>query len=109
MTGRVTALGRAGLAQGLGLAGLPVREVRDVGAGLEELAALVAAESPLVLLVEDDVLAAAPPALARRIASQPMPIVLPVPGPAGELRRGAAEEEILEILRQAIGYRVRLR
>lgn len=109
MRALVRGLCRPGLAQGLGLAGIPVTEAGDLASGLRQLAALTQADAPAVLLVEDAILAAAPPGLTRRLAAQPLPVVLSVPGPARELRRGAGEEEILEILRQAIGYRVRLR
>jgi vacuolar-type H+-ATPase subunit F/Vma7 len=105
----VGALSRPGLAQGLALAGVAVREVADVDDGVRQLAAAAAAAAPAVLLVEDAILAAAPVALAHRLAAQPLPVVLAVPGPARELARAAGEEEILDLLRQAIGYRVRLR
>ncbi|HEU5057125.1 MAG TPA: V-type ATP synthase subunit F [Kofleriaceae bacterium] len=109
MTGQVVALARAGLAQGLALAGVPVVEATSLAAGVDELAARAAEPGPRVLLVDAGILAAAPPALLRRIAAQPVPVVLAVPGPAGEPGRPAGEEEILALLRQAIGYRVRLR
>jgi vacuolar-type H+-ATPase subunit F/Vma7 len=107
--GQVAALARPGLAQGLGLAGVPVVEVATLAAGVAELAARTAAAAPLVLLVDAGILAAAPPPLVRHLASQPVPIVLAVPGPAAGVGRQAGEEAILELLRQAIGYQVRLR
>lgn len=109
MKGPVLALGRPGLAQGLGLAGIPVREAPDRTAGVDFLVQRAASGAPAVLLVDDRILAAAPAALLRRIAAQPVPVVLAVPGPAAEAGRPAGEEEILALLRQAIGYRVRLR
>lgn len=109
MRGPVVAIARPGLAQGLGLAGIPVSEATVLAAGVDELGRRAATAAPAVLLVDDGILAAAPAALLRRIASQPVPVVLAVPAPAAEPGRAAGEEEILALLRQAIGYRVRLR
>ncbi len=108
MKGPVVALARPGLAQGLGLAGIPVRETTERAAGVDELGRRAAAGAPAVLLVDEGILAAAPAALLRRIASQPVPVVLAVPAPAAD-SGAAGEEEILALLRQAIGDRVRLR
>jgi hypothetical protein len=43
-----------------------------------------------------------------RLDRQALPVVAPVPGPSWDARRDA-EAYIMEVLRQAIGYRVRAR
>jgi vacuolar-type H+-ATPase subunit F/Vma7 len=48
-------------------------------------------------------------AARREVERRAVPIVVPVPAPEWEAGRGAAEDIILELLRRAIGYRVRLR
>ena len=105
----MSAIARAGLAEGLGLAGVRFAAVADEREGAERLAELVMAAAPRALLVEDSLLEALPPAARRRLARQMLPVVLSVPGPQRALGRARAEEEILEILRQAVGYRLRLR
>ena len=44
----------------------------------------------------------------RRLAREPLPLVVPFPGPAWGPPREGAEAYIAELLRRAIGYRVRL-
>ena len=45
----------------------------------------------------------------RRLGRQPLPIVVPFPPPQWRTAREAAEAYVLELLRQVVGYRVRLR
>ena len=106
---RLHALARAGLAEGLGLAGIPFTAVAGVGEGAERLGERVLAAAPQVLLAEDSLVEAMSPAARRRLARQTAPIVLSLPGPAPAVGRARAEEEVLEILRRAVGYRLRLR
>lgn len=111
MRAPVRAICRPDVAVGLGLAGLPVIEADDgaaAAAAIDELAASPASGG--VLLVEQALYDALPAPLLRRVRRDGAPIVVPFPSPslAGERRR-PAEEEILEILRQAVGYRLRLR
>jgi vacuolar-type H+-ATPase subunit F/Vma7 len=104
---RLRALARAGLAEGMGLAGIPFTAVADIRDGSERLGELVTAAAPEVLLVEEEVVEAMSPGTRRRLGRQALPIVLSVPGPARGA--GGADEEVLEILRRAVGYRLRLR
>jgi vacuolar-type H+-ATPase subunit F/Vma7 len=106
---RLHALARAGLAEGLGLAGIPFAAVASVEEGAERLGELVLAAAPQALLVEESLVDAMSPAARRRLARQTLPIVLSVPGPARALGGSRADEEVLEILRRAVGYRLRLR
>ncbi len=78
----------------------------------EAAAALIRAEADRgdagVLLVEDGLYQRIPAEDRRALARRPLPMVVPYPGPAGIERRGD-ESYIVELLREMIGYRVRLR
>lgn len=61
-----------------------------------------------LVLIDSALHRALPPEVLARLERRPLPIIAPFPAP----RWGAeevAEEYVLEILRQAIGYRVRPR
>lgn len=61
-----------------------------------------------VVLIEQALYDALPQGARRQLRREGMPIVMPFPSPG--LPTGAApEQELLDILRKAIGYRVRLR
>jgi vacuolar-type H+-ATPase subunit F/Vma7 len=61
-----------------------------------------------IVLIEQKLYDALPPGTRRQLRREGTPIVMPFPGPG--LPTGIApEHELLEILRRAIGYRVRLR
>jgi vacuolar-type H+-ATPase subunit F/Vma7 len=112
--GRVAVLCSPATASGLALAGVePVRvaPAAAIAAALERLLAPVGAahadERPLVLLVQDDLHAAIPAAWRRRLARDPALLVVPFPSPRAAAA-AAPDAYLLEILRQAIGYRVRL-
>lgn len=108
MTGAVRLLARPALAPTLSLAGLPVVEAETGAAAAERLAELGAAPDVGVVLIEDALYDALPEESLREIAAAPLPMVVPFPGPVWALRP-PAEEYVVELLRQAIGYRVRIR
>jgi vacuolar-type H+-ATPase subunit F/Vma7 len=60
------------------------------------------------VLVEEALRRRLPDELVQRIDHQAAPLLVPFPSPAWE-GRGLAEEYVLAILRQAVGYRVRPR
>lgn len=97
-------------ALGIALAGVAPIEVEDAAAAAAALAKLAATPARGgVVLVERDLYDALPPATRRQIRKEGAPIVMPFPGPA-PLRAGITpEEELLEVLRRAVGYRMRLR
>ncbi len=110
MNGGVEVLCTPGVAKGFGLAGLAAHAVEDGDAAAAALARLLAApagERPAVVLVEEDLLAALPPPLRRRLSRDPALLAVPFPAPRAAAA-AAPEAFLLEILRQAIGYRVRL-
>jgi vacuolar-type H+-ATPase subunit F/Vma7 len=108
--GPVTVVCPPAEAAGYRLAGLAPRLAADgdePAVVLRELLALPPGQRPTVLLVAERLEAALPPAARRELRRDPLLAVVPVPGPAAG--RPAPEAFLLEILRQAIGYRVRLR
>lgn len=102
---------RPEVAPGVGLSGLAITEVVDgvaAAAILDGLADAPAAGG--VVLLEQVLLDALPPLFLRRIRKRGVPILVPFPSPSVGVGPGrAAEEEVLEILRRAVGYRLRLR
>ncbi|MHB0948106.1 MAG: V-type ATP synthase subunit F [Gemmatimonadaceae bacterium] len=96
------------VAAGFALAGIPSEGV-DRNRAADRVRELAAQPDLGVLLVEDSVLAQLEPpdraALDRRI----VPVVVPFAGPTWDGRAEQADAYILELLRRAIGYRVRLR
>jgi vacuolar-type H+-ATPase subunit F/Vma7 len=95
------------VAAGFTLAGVNVEEV-DEGVVSDVLRRLSVDETVGIILVEDTLHRALPDDLRGRLDRLAVPIVVPFPSPSWE-RRGLAEQYVLEILRQAVGYRVRAR
>jgi vacuolar-type H+-ATPase subunit F/Vma7 len=106
MTVRV--LMRPSLAVGVELAGLLVEQAPDGRAAADIVTRWAADEDVGVVLVDDELYKALPGDLLRRLDRQAVPVVASVPVPRWD-ERSDAEAFILEILRQAIGYRVRPR
>jgi vacuolar-type H+-ATPase subunit F/Vma7 len=99
VTGEVCVVCRPEVAAGFRLAGLGVHPAADAQAAELVLAGLRSAGRTGVVLLEDQL----------RSGSAPvgLPLVVPFPGPS---RVGQASEvHLIELLRRAIGYRVRLR
>ena len=95
------------VAAGFTLAGLQVDEADEASAP-ETMRQLAADDTVGILLVEDRLHRALPIDLRARLDRLSVPLVVPFPSPSWE-RRGLAEQYVLEILRQAVGYRVRAR
>jgi vacuolar-type H+-ATPase subunit F/Vma7 len=105
---RVRVVTRPTLAAGFELAGLPVTRAED-GARAAEAVTRWAADAEVgVVLVDDALYRGLPRDLLMRLERQALPIIAPVPTPRWD-EGSEAEAYILEILRQAIGYRVRPR
>jgi len=92
-------------ASGFRLAGLLVDEVSSPAEAALRLSALDGESEVSVVLIEEDLYARLPPEVAA-IERRGTLILVPFPGP-GVVEVGA-EERVVEILRRAIGYRVRL-
>jgi vacuolar-type H+-ATPase subunit F/Vma7 len=102
----VRAICRPALSGAFLLAGVPVDEAADAVACAECLKRRAQDPRVGVLLVEASLHQALSSELKQRLDRQAVPMVVPFPDPSWD-GRALAEEYVLEILRQAIGYRVR--
>ena len=109
MRTQVRVLCRPETAAGFALAGMRAVPVTTATAADLRLRELVREPDTGVLLVEERLHDALPMELRRRLARRPLPMVVPFPGPAWAERPEGAEAYVIELLRQVIGYRVRLR
>lgn len=109
MKTQVRVLCRPDVAAGFALAGMRAVPVTTPAAADLRLRELVREADTGVLLVEERLHEALPLELRRRLARRPLPMVVPFPGPAWAERPEGAEAYVIELLRQVIGYRVRLR
>jgi vacuolar-type H+-ATPase subunit F/Vma7 len=108
MRDRVRILCRPSIAAGFRLAGFEPVEAQDAGEGARRLAALLQQPDAGVVLVQEDFYAALPDTERRGLAQRPLPLVVPFPAPSWAPIAEGPEAFITELLRQAIGYRVRL-
>lgn len=109
MRGTVHVVALPPAAAGFRLAGLVVDEQEGPAAGAARAVAVAARRDVGVLLVEQACVDALSEAERAALLDRPAPIVVPFPSPAAAARGAPAEAVVLEILRRAIGYRVRLR
>jgi V/A-type H+-transporting ATPase subunit F len=108
MSMRVRAITGPGLATGFQLAGFAVDEVSSAREASDRVLAALEQPDLGILLVEQRLLDALPIAVRRDAERRPVPVLVPIPAPAWAGRTDDAERFILELLRRAIGYRVRL-
>jgi vacuolar-type H+-ATPase subunit F/Vma7 len=100
---------RPEVAAGFALAGLPTVEAGSPEEGASRIIALTSQPDIGVILAEDRFYEALSDDVQKDLGRRALPMVVPFPGPAWDERAEGAEAHIVEILRQAIGYRVRLR
>jgi vacuolar-type H+-ATPase subunit F/Vma7 len=96
-------------AAGVGLAGVRAVETGSAEDAATRLRDLLRRPDTGVVLLAQDAYERLPDDLRRDLGRRPVPLVVPFPGPAWEERPAEAEAYIVELLRQVIGYRVRLR
>jgi len=108
MTHTVCVVCRPVVRDGFALAGVPSLPAVDGNEAAELLGRLMEQPDRGVLLVEEVLYRALPGELRDTLERRPLPVVVPFPGPRTGARPPAGSE-LVEILRQAIGYRVRLR
>lgn len=99
---------RSAFAAGFDLAALAVTRVEDPHDAAEAIKKAAANGDVGIVLVDEPLYHGLPRELLSRLDREALPIIAPVPAPHRDAE-GEAEAYILEILRQAIGYRVRLR
>jgi vacuolar-type H+-ATPase subunit F/Vma7 len=105
----VRVLCRPEVGAGFRLAGVPIVEAATPAAAVDAFRELLGDPTVGVVLMEETFHEALPEELRRHLGRKPLPMVVPFPGPAWAGRPEAAESYIVELLRQVIGYRVRLR
>jgi vacuolar-type H+-ATPase subunit F/Vma7 len=108
MSWRVRVLASTATSAGYRLAGLTVDEVGNRATAGDRLAAAAADTDVGIILVEQRLLDAVPAAIRRAVDRRPLPIIVPIPAPNWMHAASDAESYIVELLRRAIGYRVRL-
>jgi vacuolar-type H+-ATPase subunit F/Vma7 len=108
VTHTVRVLSRPATAAGFALAGLVPETAEDEGGVDTALRALLQRRDLGVILLEESLYAALAPDLRSVVDRVAQPVVVPFPGPAWRAVP-SAEEQVVELLRRAIGYRVRLR
>ena len=108
MTHTLRVVCRPALKAGFALAGVKAIPVIDSAEAGAVLSGLVERPGLGVLFVEEELYSGLPDALRETLERRPLPVVVPFPGPRREAR-ATAESGLVELLRRAIGYRVRLR
>jgi vacuolar-type H+-ATPase subunit F/Vma7 len=108
MSHRLAVVGDATVTLGFRLAGIRphVTESKESAAAI--LAQMSREPEWGVILVQEDFMPAAGPTATRR-SDGGLPILVPFPAPSRVRPPGEAEAYVAELLRQAVGYRVRLR
>jgi vacuolar-type H+-ATPase subunit F/Vma7 len=99
---------RPALRDGFALAGVPCLPAGNAGEAAVLLAGIAEQSEVGVVLVEESLYDGISEELRRGFERHALPLVIPFPGPP-EAEAPGAEARLLELLRRAIGYRVRLR
>jgi len=84
-------------------------DAATVEQGRERLQELLAKPEVGVVLMEEDLYDGLPEDMRRQLGRRPLPMVVPFPEPTWGARAETPEGYIVELLRQVIGYRVRLK
>lgn len=104
---RLLVVAGPGSSAGFALAGVRVIEAADASEAATQLERLLNDPDAGVVVVDDSLYRELPEELRRNLQSSAQPVVIPIPGPDWT-SESTAHEYIVEILRRAIGYRVRL-
>lgn len=94
---------------GFRLAGIPAESARTPAEGVARILELARRSDVGVLLIDEALYDTLTDAEKRALERRPIPMVVPFPGPSWIEGIDGAEAYVVEILRRAIGYRVRLR
>jgi vacuolar-type H+-ATPase subunit F/Vma7 len=105
----VRVLARPEIGAGFALAGLHSLPAASATEGRERLQEVLAMPDVGVVLMEGGLYDGLPDDVRRQLGRRPLPMVVPFPGPAWAREAESAETYIVELLRQVIGYRVRLK
>lgn len=105
----VRVLSRPEVGAGFQLAGVRSVDARGADDARERVEELLSVPEIGVVLIEEGFYNALPETLRRQLGRRPLPMVVPFPEPAWTGRAELAEAYIVDLLRQVIGYRVRLK
>jgi vacuolar-type H+-ATPase subunit F/Vma7 len=97
------------VAVGFGLTGLPVTAALDPTDAEEICRSWLDDPAAGIVLLEETMHDSLPDEIRKRLARRPLPLVVPFPGPEPEAAPESADAYIVELLRQVIGYRVKIR
>lgn len=109
MSYEVAVLCQPHVAAGFMLAGLRPVEAVSLADGVVEFSRLAGRPEIGVILVEESIHQALSDETRQDLGRRPLPMVVPFPGPSWVGQAAQADQYIVELLRRAIGYRVRLR
>jgi vacuolar-type H+-ATPase subunit F/Vma7 len=104
---RLVVIASPGLSAGFALAGVPVYEASDGADAARQIDRLVEEVNAGVIIIDEPLYRDVPEEVRRDLQRSASPVVIPVPGPDWASESNA-HEYILDILRRAIGYRVKL-
>jgi len=104
---QLVVIASAGLTVGFTLAGVRVVEATSGEEAAREIEQAAGQSDAAVVIIEEPLYDEIPEEVRRGLARSSLPVVIPVPGPDWTTESNA-HEYIVEILRRAIGYRVRL-
>lgn len=93
---------------GFRAAGLPTTIAEPDAVGIAVVHDIIREPDAGIVLTTQDLYDTIAPSLPRWLARRPLPMVVPIPSPEWQAR-AAAESHIVELLRRAVGYKVRLR
>lgn len=108
MSARTRVLCTPEVAPGFRLAGLEPIEAAPGAEGTARLSELRTRPEVGVVLIEERLYDGLPEAELRALEREALPLVVPFPGPVWA-PPSSPEEYVVELLRRAIGYRVKLR
>lgn len=108
MNGVLRVVCRPAVSDGFELAGVSALAAADADEAGSVLRRLVERPETGVILIEQSLYEALPEPLREQLEHRPLPIVIPFPSPS-RADRPSPHAELVEMLRRAIGYRVRLR
>ncbi len=104
---QLVVLATEGTSAGFSLAGVPVVEIENPADTLTTVTRLIDDAEAEVVVIEEALYEELPPEVRRSFGRLTQPVIIPVPGP-NWTEESKAHEYIVDILRRAIGYRVRL-
>jgi vacuolar-type H+-ATPase subunit F/Vma7 len=104
---RLAVITSPGLSAGFALAGVPVVEAADGMQAARQIDRLVDELNAGIVIMDEPLYRDLPEEVRRGLQRSALPVVISVPGPDWT-SESTAHDYIVEILRRAIGYRVRL-